>query len=57
MAATSAAYQADLFNYCEETHKIFASGADQDAVKAMVNRKAVCDSRGAPPQSRTTAPT
>jgi hypothetical protein len=30
--ANSAAYQADVFNYCEETHKIFAIGADQDAV-------------------------
>ena len=30
--ADSAAYQADVFNYCEETHKVFAIGADQDAV-------------------------
>jgi len=29
--ADSAAYQADIFNYCEETHKVFAIGADQDA--------------------------
>jgi hypothetical protein len=29
--ADSAAYQAKFFNYCEETHKIFAIGADQDA--------------------------
>src|SRR6516225_7771447 len=35
--ADSAAYQADVFNYCEETHKIFAIGADQDAaVKAVI---------------------
>ena len=37
MRADSAAYQADVFNYCEETHKIFAIGADQDAaVKAAI---------------------
>ena len=29
--ADSAAYQAKFFNYCEETYKIFAIGADQDA--------------------------
>jgi hypothetical protein len=29
--ADSAAYQADVFNYCEETRKVFAIGADQDA--------------------------
>ena len=35
--ADSAAYQADVFNYCEETHKVFAIGADQDAaVKAAI---------------------
>ena len=35
--ADSAAYQADVFNYCEETHKVFAIGADQDAaVKAVI---------------------
>jgi hypothetical protein len=35
--ADSAAYQADVFNYCEETHKLFAIGADQDAaVKAVI---------------------
>jgi hypothetical protein len=36
--ADSAAYQADIFNYCEETHKVFAIGADQDAaVKAAIS--------------------
>jgi hypothetical protein len=31
------AYQADVFNYCEKTHKLFAIGADQDAaVKAVI---------------------
>jgi hypothetical protein len=35
--ADSAAYQADVLNYCEETHKVFAIGADQDAaVKAAI---------------------
>jgi hypothetical protein len=35
--ADSAAYQAEIFNYCEETHKVFAIGADQDvAVKAAI---------------------
>jgi len=35
--ADSAAYQADVFNYCEESHKVFAIGADQDAaVKAVI---------------------
>jgi Transposase DDE domain. len=35
--ADSAAYQADVFNYCEETHKVFAIGVDQDAaVKAVI---------------------
>jgi hypothetical protein len=35
--ADSAAYQADVFNYCEETHKVFAIGADQDvAVKTVI---------------------
>jgi hypothetical protein len=35
--ADSAAYQAAIFNYCEETNKVFAIGADQDvAVKAAV---------------------
>jgi hypothetical protein len=35
--ADSAAYQTDVFNYCEETHKVFAIGADQDAaVKAVI---------------------
>jgi hypothetical protein len=35
--ADSAAYQADIFNYCEETHKVFAIGADQDAaVKTVI---------------------
>jgi hypothetical protein len=29
--ADSAAYQADIFNYCEETYKVFAIGADQNA--------------------------
>ena len=29
--ADSAAYQAKIFNYCEETDKVFAIGADQDA--------------------------
>src|SRR5262249_56652651 len=28
--ADSAAYQADVFNYCEENHKIYEIGADQD---------------------------
>ncbi len=35
--ADSAAYQAAIFNYCEETGKVFAVGADQDAaVKAAI---------------------
>ena len=35
--ADSAAYQAEIFNYCEETGKVFAIGADQDAaVKAAI---------------------
>jgi hypothetical protein len=35
--ADSAAYQAKIFNYCEETGKLFAIGADQDAaVKAAI---------------------
>jgi hypothetical protein len=35
--ADSAAYQAAIFNWCEETGKVFAVGADQDAaVKAAV---------------------
>ena len=35
--ADSAAYQAAIFNYCEETGKVLAIGADQDAaVKAAV---------------------
>jgi hypothetical protein len=35
--ADSAAYQAAIFNYCEETGKVFAIGADQDAaVKAAI---------------------
>lgn len=35
--ADSAAYQAAIFNYCEETNKVFAIGADQDAaVKAAI---------------------
>lgn len=35
--ADSAAYQAAIFNYCEETSKVFAIGADQDAaVKAAI---------------------
>src|SRR5580658_7950100 len=35
--ADSAAYQAKVFNYCEETGKLFAIGADQDAaVKAAI---------------------
>jgi hypothetical protein len=29
--ADSAAYQAAIFNYCEETNKVFAIGADRDA--------------------------
>jgi hypothetical protein len=37
MRADSAAYQAAIFNYCEETDKVFAIGADQDAaVKAAI---------------------
>ena len=36
--ADSAAYQATIFNWCEETGKVFAIGADQDAaVKAAIN--------------------
>ena len=31
MRADSAAYQAAIFNYCEETNKVFAIGADRDA--------------------------
>ena len=31
MRADSAAYQAAIFNYCEETGKVFAIGADRDA--------------------------
>jgi hypothetical protein len=35
--ADSAAYQAAIFNYCEETGEVFAIGADQDAaVKAAI---------------------
>jgi hypothetical protein len=35
--ADSAAYQAAIFNYCEETGKVFAIGADQDvAVKTAI---------------------
>jgi hypothetical protein len=35
--ADSAAYQAAIFNWCEETGKVFAIGADQDAaVKALI---------------------
>jgi hypothetical protein len=35
--ADSAAYQAEIFNWCEEMGKVFAIGADQDAaVKAAV---------------------
>jgi hypothetical protein len=35
--ADSAAYQADIFNWCEATGKVFAIGADQDAsVKAAI---------------------
>ena len=35
--ADSAAYQAAIFNWCEETGKMFAIGADQDAaVKALI---------------------
>ena len=35
--ADSAAYQAEIFNYCEATGKVFAIGADQDAaVKAVI---------------------
>ena len=35
--ADSAAYQAEIFNYCEKTGKVFAIGADQDAaVKAAI---------------------
>jgi hypothetical protein len=35
--AGSAAYQAAIFNWCEETGKVFAIGADQDvAVKAAI---------------------
>lgn len=35
--ADSAAYQAAIFNWCEDTHKVFAIGADQDvAVKAAI---------------------
>jgi hypothetical protein len=35
--ADSAAYQAGIFNWCEETGKVFAIGADQDAaVKAVI---------------------
>lgn len=35
--ADSAAYQAEIFNWCEETSKVFAIGADQDAaVKAAI---------------------
>jgi len=35
--ADSAAYQAAIFNWCEETGKVFAIGADQDAaVKAAI---------------------
>ena len=35
--ADSAAYQAGVFNYCEETGKVFAIGADLDAaVKAAI---------------------
>ena len=35
--ADSAAYQATIFNYCEETGKVFAIGAGQDAsVKAVI---------------------
>ena len=37
MRADSAAYQAAIFNYCEETGKVFAIGADRDAaVKAAI---------------------
>jgi hypothetical protein len=37
MRADSAAYQAGIFNYCGETNKIFAVGADQDAaVKTVI---------------------
>ena len=37
LRADSAAYQAAIFNYCEETGKVFAIGADQDAaVKAAI---------------------
>jgi len=35
--ADSAAYQATIFNWCEETGKVLAIGADQDAaVKAAI---------------------
>lgn len=35
--ADSAAYQAAIFNYCEETGKVFAIGADHDsAVKTAI---------------------
>jgi hypothetical protein len=37
--ADSAAYQAAIFNWCEETGKVFAVGADQDsAVKAVIQQ-------------------
>jgi hypothetical protein len=42
--ADSAAYQAAIFNWCEETGKVFAIGADQDvAVKAALKAISECE--------------
>jgi len=42
--ADSAAYQAAIFNWCEETGKVFAIGADQDvAVKAAIKAISECE--------------
>ncbi|MGH6673710.1 MAG: hypothetical protein ACRECV_17310 [Xanthobacteraceae bacterium] len=44
--ADSAAYQAEIFNWCEATGKVFAIGADQDAVVK------VASGRWVPPSSK-----
>jgi hypothetical protein len=54
--ADSAAYQASIFNWCEETGKAFAIGADQDAaVKAAI--RAIPENDWTPYQDGHTAET
>jgi len=54
--ADSAAYQASIFNWCEETGKDFAIGADQDAaVKAAI--RAIPENDWTPYQDGHTAET